>query len=402
MKIIFLSLSNIAPLKSHGIYQDLMRLFVQNGHEVYVFSPSTNRSNRDNVIVKENGITAIYVYTGKIMKTNIIRKGINTLLIAPRFKRAVKRYFNQIRFDLVLYPTPPITLISAVKYIKKRDNAKTYLMLKDIFPQNAVDLGMMSMSGPTGIIYKFFRGIEKQLYSVSDKIGCMSPANIDYLLKYNPEISEEKVELCPNSIEIQDLSLSEQEKISMREKYHLPIDKKVFVYGGNFGKPQAIPFVIACLEKQINHPDVFFLLVGSGTEYGTLKKFIEESNSKNVCLMEKIPRNEYDRMIAACDIGLIFLDHRFTIPNFPNRLLSYMQAKLPVLACTDPNTDVGKTIVEGGFGWWCESNDIEAFTNLINECIKSDTHRMGQIGYQYLLDHYSVDRSYKTIVDFLG
>lgn len=402
MKIIFLSLSNTGSLKSHGIYQDLLRMFVQNGHEVYALSPSTTYQKGSNTIVKENGIIAVYAYTGKIMKTNIIKKGINTLLIAPRFKRAVKKNFNNVRFDLVLYPTPPITLMSAVKYLKNRDNARTYLMLKDIFPQNAVDLGMINKNGPMGLIYSYFRGVERQLYLISDKIGCMSPANVDYLLAHNPEIPKEKVELCPNSIEVQDLSLSAQEKTAMRERYHLPTDKKIFVYGGNFGKPQGISFVIECLKKQINNPDAFFLLVGSGTEYGALKRFVDESGSKNVCLMERLPRDEYDRMIAACDIGMIFLAHQFTIPNFPNRLLSYMQAKLPVLASTDPNTDVGKVIIKGGFGWWCESNDTEGFAKLINECINYDTSSMGESGYQYLTNHYNVGRSYKTIMEFLN
>ena len=66
----------------------------------------------------------------------------------------------------------------------------------------------------------------------------------------------------------------------------------------------------------------------------------------------------------------IFLDHRFTIPNFPSRLLGYMQAKLPVLACTDKNTDIGKVVVEGGFGWWCESNDVGEFGRVVERVLK--------------------------------
>ena len=94
-------------------------------------------------------------------------------------------YFADIKFDLILYSTPPITFYKAIEYVKKRDGAKTYLLLKDIFPQNAVDLGMMSKTGLKGLIYKYFRKKEKKLYAISDKIGCMSQANVDYVLKHN-------------------------------------------------------------------------------------------------------------------------------------------------------------------------------------------------------------------------
>ena len=90
--------------------------------------------------------------------------------------------------------------------------------------------------------------------------------------------------------------------------------------------------------------------------------YFRETNPKNMRLMKRLPKNDFDRMIAACDVGMIFLDHQFTIPNFPSRLLAYMQAGLPVLACTDTNSDIGKVITEGYFGWWCVST-VRNFQN---------------------------------------
>ena len=122
------------------------------------------------------------------------------------------------------------------------------------------------------------------------------------------------------------------------------MDKKVFVYGGNLGKPQGIPFLIKCLESQKNNNQVYFLVVGDGTEYDELDDYYKKSHQENFKLMKRLPKEDYDTLVAACDVGMLFLDYRFTIPNFPSRLLSYMQAKLPVLACTDLNTDVGSVI----------------------------------------------------------
>lgn len=401
MNILFLTLSKFSTIHGQHMYLDLLRKLIETDNLVFIVSRVDSFLKNEQKIIEEQGGKIVRVKTGRIQKTNIIEKGINTVCVSPRYKNAIKKYYDDIKFDLVLYPTPPITFIDVISYIKKRDGAKSYLMLKDIFPQNAVDIGILSKSGLKGIIYRYFRHKEKKLYAISDRIGCMSPANVEYLLKHNPEIPPEKVEICPNSIAVRDMSLNDDEKIRMREKYGLPIDKKIFVYGGNLGKPQGIPFIIECLKTQLGNPDAFFLIVGSGTEYGKLEAFFDQSKPMNMKLMKTIPKDDYDRMIAACDVGMIFLDHRFTIPNFPSRLLSYMQAKLPVLACTDPNTDIGKIIVDGGFGWWCESLNVKTFKNMVEKIKTADLECLGQNGFEYLNREYSVSSSYRTILDSL-
>ena len=186
----------------------------------------------------------------------------------------------------------------------------------------------------------------------------------------------------------------------MRQKYAFPIGKTIFVYGGNLGKPQGIPFFIECLRTQLENSSAFFLIVGSGTEYGALEDFFQREKPTNMLLMKSLPKEDYDRMIAACDVGMIFLDHRCKLPNFPSRLLSYMQADLPVLACTDPITDIGKVIVDGGFGWWCESDDANQFYNIVNRVLThcSELPQMGKNGKEYLKKHFTVEETYKKIM----
>lgn len=398
MNLLFLTLLDFNSLNESNIYTDLLREFVKNGHKIYVISPVERRKKQNTILKKEKSAIILKLRIGNMQKTNLIEKGISTLLIEELFIKGIKKYFSNVRFDLVLYSTPPITFYRAVAYVKRRDKAKTYLMLKDIFPQNAVDLGVLKKTGLKGILYQYFRRKEKNLYAISDKIGCMSQANVDYVLKHNSEIKKEKVEICPNSIEVIDRSVSDEEKRAIRKKYGIPNDRIVFVYGGNLGKPQGIDFLIECLKKEKENQKVFFLIVGSGTEYGKIEDFIKKEKPGNVMLMKQLPKEDYDRLVGSCDVGMIFLDHRFTIPNFPSRLLSYMQAKMPVLAVTDPNTDIGKVIVNGGFGWWCESNSIEEFNKHIETVLNSDITLQGKIGYQYLMTHYTVENGYKIII----
>lgn len=405
MNVLFLTLYSFNSLQERNIYPDLLREFVKNGHEVYVISPSEKRENKPTHIVKEDHATILRLQIGNTQKTNIIEKGISTLLIEPQFTAAIKKYFSNVKFDLILYSTPPITLVSAIEYVKRRDGAKSYLLLKDIFPQNAVDIGLMSKNGVKGLLYKHFRRQEKRLYRISDRIGCMSQANVDYVIKHNPEVNPAIVEVCPNSVDAMDITLDAEDKMLIRSKYGIPQDKIVFVYGGNLGKPQGIDFVMQCLKSQRNQESVYFIIVGDGTDYPKLAQFLERENLKNVSLMRWIPREDFDRLLAASDVGLIFLDHRFTIPNFPSRLLNILQAGLPVLACTDSNTDVGLEIEKYGMGKWCESNSVEAFSSLVSELAGlSETERVQihQRDADYLQNVCNVKICYELIENSVG
>ena len=113
--------------------------------------------------------------------------------------------------------------------------------------------------------------------------------------------------------------------------------------------------------------------------------------------MKRIPKNEYDNFVGTCDVGLIFLDHRFMIPNFHSTLLNYMQAKIPVLVVTDPNPDVGKVIVNGGFGWWCESDNVSEFADVVKAISRSKIFGSSEQEFQYLLENYTNEDAYNRI-----
>ena len=397
MNVLFMTIGKMDDIEEHTIYCDLLRYFRDAGHSVFTISPYEKRTGLQTAYEEKNGIHMLHVRTGNVTgMVSLIEKGLAQLSIEPIFIKAIKKYYSNVKFDLVMYSTPPITFCNAIEYVKRRDNAKTYLLLKDIFPQNAVDIGMMSKSGIKGHLYKFFRNKEKKLYGLSDYIGCMSPANVEYVKQNNPEIDNYRVEVCPNCIEVVDKSINEEERRSIRKKYDIPLEKRVFVYGGNLGKPQGIDFLIECLHSQENSKDNYFLIVGDGTEYGKIEEFVKSSNQNNIRLMKRLPQEDYDTMVGACDVGMIFLDHRFTIPNFPSRVLSYMQAKIPVLACTDSNTDIGKIIEEAGFGSWCESNDVNGFVECVNKIMQIQS--VAEKEWNYLNKYYSTRNGYDIIM----
>lgn len=405
MNILFLTMSSgLRNVSASGIYTDLMRKFRDEGHEVYIIYPNERRMGRPTALEVNNGVHCLGVRTLNVTKTSIIEKGVGQLLLEDLFMRAMNRYFGNVRFDLILYSTPPITFNKVIKAAKRRNpEAMTYLLLKDIFPQNAVDLGMMTKTGVKGMLYKMFRKKEKELYRISDFIGCMSPANVRFVLEHNPEVKAEKVDIAPNSYDVpsgdeETKSLRDEEKKSIREKYGLPVDKPIFIYGGNMGKPQGIPFLVECMRAVKDREDCHFVIVGDGTEYPKLEVFVNECRPKAVSVFRRLPKEDYDRLADACDVGLIFLDYRFTIPNYPSRLLPYLMSRKPIIACTDPNCDMGALAEQNGYGFYCPSNSVEAFVKTIDRMLASDIRQMGENGYQFFLDNYTTEHTFKAIM----
>ena len=401
MNIIFLTLVRISDIEDRGIYQDLMRKFRDEGHNVYIVTAAERRLGQETSLVDSHGVKILNVKTLNIQKTNIVEKGIGTLLMENQFKIAIKTYLGDVKFDLISYSTPPITFTNVVKFLKRKNpQAISYLQLKDIFPQNAVD---MKMFGEKSVFNWYFRKKEKALYKASDFIGCMSPANVKFVLGHNPEIDAARVEVAPNSIGLKENVLNdpgqlEAARLYIREKYDLPLDKPVFIYGGNLGIPQGIDYLVKCLDANKNRQDCYFVIVGSGTHYGLIAEWYDKNQNHNVKLMQALPKSEYDTLVRTCDVGMIFLDHRFTIPNYPSRLLSYLEYKMPVVCATDVNTDIGKIAEENGYGYWCESVKTEDFTALVDKVLAADRKAMGECGYEFLKQNYLVEHTYNAIM----
>lgn len=399
MNVLFLTLLDFTSIEESGIYTDLMREFVKNEHNVYIISPTEKRKQQTTRLINKESYKILKLQIGNIQKTNMIEKGISTITLESKFLYGIKNYFSDVNFDLVIYSTPPITLQKAVEYVKKRDNSKAYLLLKDIFPQNAVDLGMIKKTGIKSLLYSYFKAKEKKLYTISDYIGCMSQANVDFILKHNPEIPANIVEICPNSVVPVTINKEEKKIDEIKMKYSIPLNKTVFIFGGNLGKPQGIDFLIECLNANKDNDQVYFVIAGSGTEFTKINDFFNKKKPTNAQLFEQLPKEDYEVLVNSCDVGLIFLDKRFTIPNFPSRLLSFMQASMPVLAATDANTDIGQVIEQGKFGYWCESSDVDQFNEKVQQlCDKELRKQMGVNARKYLENNYTTQHSYEIIM----
>lgn len=398
MRIIFLSLVQIDSLNDQSIYHDLLRTFFEEGHSLTIVCPVERRTGISTRMIKKPGIHILQVKTLNLQKTNLLEKGLAIISLNYLFKRAIKSHLSNNSFDLILYTTPPITLTGLIEYLKNNNKAKTYLLLKDIFPQNAVDMGMIRKNG---FIHQYFSRQEKKLYKLSDRIGCMSLANIDYIKYHNPEIPDSILEVNPNSVDLTRIEKIRIDKKDVLDRFGIPLNKVLFLYGGNLGKPQGLSFLLLLIkESAIACIQAHFVIVGNGTEYSMLSDWFSKYAPRNATLIKALPKNQYDELASCCDVGLILLHPNFTIPNFPSRILTYMAYKMPVICMTDSVTDIGPIAEKYNFGKWCLNGDLRRSVQLVITFATSKDYRtaMGQNGYDYLFNNCNVKFGYQKII----
>ena len=380
-----------------------MDQFASNGHQVYVVCSAEKRFGQESQLTNYNGIQVLRVKTGNITSNpNYLTKGIALLRLQSQFINAIQKTFAEIRFDLIIYSTPPIQHNRIIKFLKGRSkSATTYLLLKDIFPQNALDMGLLSKWNP---IYWHFRKQEKITYKLSDRIGCMSPANVSYLLQHNSFLEPSKVEVCVNSLKDQGF-INKSERLEIRQKIRkeLSISENdlLLIYGGNLGIAQGLDFLLEIINDYKNKENLRFLIVGEGTWYSKIEAFLNEGFVKNVILQKKIPAASFKKMLIASDIGLIFLNPQFTIPNFPSRLTSYLEIGLPVIACTDKASDIGDIIVNANCGYKVISGDLPGFNEVLETIVKSpDGLKQKSLNSRILFENkYTSLLTYTTIIN---
>ena len=378
-----------------NLYTDLMQEFIEHGHQSFVVAINEKTNRQKTYLSCEDNIQVLRVKSRKDKNNNKYCKVINSFLSGPQILYGIFRFLKKQKYDLILFSTPSIILTPCIIFLKKKHHAKLYLLLKDIWPQVAVDLGAMRKNRISWIV---FRLLEKTIYKNSDYIGCMSPANVQYINRNNQYLNNKIVEVCPNSEKLRDYHMVERDFI--REKYGLPKDKIIFVYGGNLGKVQGVDFLIDIIRYHEKTPSIFFLVVGSGTEYNYLYKDINRNNYSNAKIIPWITKCDFIDLIQICDVGLILLNKNSTVPNFPSRFLTYLAAKIPIIAAVDKVTDIGDVIEEANCGAKAFNGDINSFNRAVEKIIASEENRkiMGQNGYKLLLEKYTTKKSYETII----
>lgn len=389
-RILFLTLGKINSTKDSGIYNDLVEELSKHAH-ITVLCPHERRYGYKSLFITEENVSIYQQLTPNIQKTKKIEKVISTFLTEFLMLYAFIKNFRVFKFSTLIISTPPIFVYNFIRVVKCfNPQMKIYLLLKDIYPQNAVDLGMVKKES---ILYKYSRHIEKKIYQIVDKIGCMSRGNIKYIRENNPDISH-KLELNPNSVNTH--KFPAKGSIELREKN----DTLRLVYGGNLGLPQD-PFLICNFIENIETLDnLEFIICGDGTGYEKIRRFIQRNKITKTRIKPSLNKTQYFKLLEKSDIGLIFLNNNFTIPNYPSRILDYLFFELTFLTLTDSITDLTDFIKINslGYSFTNKKTQIVEAVNLISS-IKSES-LLRYDGKKIIEENFSIKKSACSILDF--
>jgi glycosyltransferase involved in cell wall biosynthesis len=387
-KILFITLARIDNLDQSGIYSDLISKFISEGYEATILCPLERKYGLNSRIIKIDKCKIIQVKSLNIQKTNIFEKIISTFLIEFLFIISFLKNCKNEKFEIGLFTTPPIFITNFIKILNKKRVGIKYLLLKDIFPQNALDLNITNKYSP---FYLYSRFIEKKLYKAVDYIGCMSKANLNYILDHN-KVNKKKLEINPNTIDIS--------KYPKKNNSYKKLKELKLVYGGNLGAPQNPNLISKFISEIELLENVSFKIIGSGTEFNFIEKYLQENKIKKTQIIKSLSKQMYFDELEKADIGLIFLSEKFTIPNYPSRLLDYLYFDLVIISNTDKNTDITDFILNNNLGKCFygidevyemirEINKIKHNSDYLNSLNRNSNH--------LLTKNFNIDVSFKLI-----
>jgi glycosyltransferase involved in cell wall biosynthesis len=351
MKIVVIA-DAFPPMKTSGAVQirDLVAEFLTQGHQVTVMLPDASLASAWS-LHQEGNFEILRLRAMETKDVSYSRRALAEHLLSSFMVRNLRKSpLNDQKYDGIVWYSPSIFLGGLVAKLKQASNCRSYLILRDIFPEWAVDMGLIGR----GMIYRYFKGKEKFQYRQADVIGVQTPSNLGYFQKEHADLSG-RAEVLNNW-----LAPQAGEACSIDIARTPLAGRRIFVYTGNIGIAQGMDILVRLAESYKSDASVGFLFVGRGTAVARLRKEVADLKFGNVLFHDEIPPEEISTLLHQCHVGLIALDPRHRNDNIPGKFLAYMQAGLPVLATINPGNDLEKMIVERLVGEVISDNSLES------------------------------------------
>jgi glycosyltransferase involved in cell wall biosynthesis len=271
--------------------------FIDMGHFPVVICPSSLNQSSALSIDYIDGVEIWRFKNGKTRGVGKVKRAINETLLSFNAWRAIAPEVTKSPFEGVIYYSPSIFFGSLVKKIKKYCSCPSYLILRDSFPQWAVDEGLKIKGS---LIEKYFRFFEKINYNSADYIGLMSPKNLElfnntYEGNYNNHVLYNWADHQPKK--------NESEWLNIRNELNLH-EKIIFFYGGNIGHAQDIGNLLRLASSMKDIIDAHFLFVGQGDEVNLVKQYIIDGTVNNVSYLTSVSQEKFKHILSQVDVGL--------------------------------------------------------------------------------------------------
>lgn len=380
------------PLRTSGAVQlrDLSREFVRQGYHVTVMLPCSEQIGPWR-IEEVDSVRVLRLKAPATKDIGYIRRTLGEFLM-PFFMKAnfLKSPLAREKWSGVVWYTPSIFHGPFANFLKKRNNCKAYLIIRDIFPEWAVDMNLMKRGG---LPHRIFQMVAKYQYSVADTIGVQTPGNLKYFQAWAQK---------PNrTLEVLQNWLGKPTKVpcTIRLDSTRLAGRKIFVYAGNMGVAQGMDIVVDLAERMQTRTDVGFVFVGRGSEAVRLRQTAEKLGLGNTLFFDEIHPDEVPDLYNQCTVGIVALHPKHNSHNIPGKFITYMQSGLPVLANINAGNDLADLIRKEQVGEACENNLLTDLHRLAEQLLISEK----QTGYaekcqRLFAEKFSVESAAKQIV----
>ena len=384
------------PLRTSGAVQlrDLSREFVRQGVELTVMLPAPDIDGAWQ-LQEMDGVRVLRLKAPRTKDINYIRRTIGEFFMPFAMRRSLHSSpLAAVRFDGVVWYSPSIFHGPLINSLKKASACKAYLIIRDIFPEWAVDMGLMGR----GLPYRIFSAVAHYQYSLADMIGVQTPGNRSYFNIWLQKPGR-VLEVLQNW-----LGEPAQVRCAIRVNETTLAGRKVFVYAGNMGVAQGMDILIDLAERLSNRTDIGFLFVGRGSDAQRLIGLVQSRGLSNVLFFDEIHPDEIPDLYAQCSVGIVALDPRHKSHNIPGKFLTYMQSGLPVLANINAGNDLGNMIRDERVGQVCESNQLDELSVLAEKLlIQIDSDEALPFRCRDLFDReFSCEKAVRQIVRALA
>jgi glycosyltransferase involved in cell wall biosynthesis len=360
MRIVLIA-DTFPPLRTSGAVQlrDLSREFVRQGHELTVMLPAANLTQPWS-LEDVDGVQVLRLRAPRTKDIGYVRRTWGELWMPFAMRRHLRQSpLAGQRWDGVVWYAPSIFHGPLASALKDASTCRGYLIIRDIFPEWALDMGLMSR----GLPYRFFDAVARYQYSVADVIGVQTPGNRGYFADWLRKPGR-KLEVLQNW-----LGELAQARCSIRVDQTSLAGRKVFVYAGNMGVAQGMDLLLDLAERLRSRSDIGFLFVGRGSDEARLKSAAQTRQLDNVLFFDEIDPDEIPDLYAQCAAGIVALDPRHKSHNIPGKFLTYMQSGLPVLANINRGNDLAQMIRDERVGQVCEANQVDDLLSLTEKLL---------------------------------
>ena len=362
--------------------------FILQGHDVSVITPDTHVSSIS--VEKLDGVNIYRFHSGEIKNVGKVKRAINETLLSWNAWNNTKNILKNNPHNLIVYYSPTIFFGPFIYMLKKKWNVKSYLVLRDFFPQWTIDNKILKKHSPITYYFKLF---EKINYTVADTIGVMSEKNLEWFREYYK--TDKLLEVLYNWA---DLKIFEKKNNRYRKKLGLE-DKVVFFYGGNLGHAQDMINIVRLARNMKDEKQAHFVLVGAGDEYQLIQDNIQSQNIKNMTLLPSVNQEEFKQMLSEFDIGLFTLNKNHITHNFPGKLLGYMVQEMPILGSINPDNDLKNILEEFNAGLITVNGEDQLFYKNAKKFLDEDFRViMGKNAKKLLINKFSVESAIEKII----